>query len=144
MFNKTMQNFGYPDTLVKEYNHWCICLRPQQITLGSLVLICKDDANKFSNISNDAFQEYPKIIKSIENTLFDLFEYDKINYLMLMMIDPNVHFHVFPRYNGVKNVKGVKFHDAGWPGLPDFSKPNKIDKHIFNKIMEAIKEAIKL
>ncbi len=36
--NETIQRFGYPATLVAEYEHWLVLLRPAQATLGSLVL----------------------------------------------------------------------------------------------------------
>ncbi len=38
---------------------------------------------------------------------------------MLMMVDPHVHFHVIPRYDGDRAWDGVEFADAGWPGPPD-------------------------
>jgi len=41
-----------------------------------------------------------------------------INYLMLMMVDPDVHFHVIPRYASVRQHAGVQYADAGWPGPP--------------------------
>jgi diadenosine tetraphosphate (Ap4A) HIT family hydrolase len=37
---------------------------------------------------------------------------------MLMMVDPNVHFHVIPRYSGTRRFDGIEFPDAGWPGPP--------------------------
>jgi len=37
---------------------------------------------------------------------------------MLMMVDPNVHFHVIPRYSEPRRWNGVEFPDAGWPGPP--------------------------
>ncbi len=37
---------------------------------------------------------------------------------MLMMVDPNVHFHVIPRYPAAAQWSGVAFADAGWPGPP--------------------------
>ena len=47
-------------------------------------------------------------------------DYERINYLMLMMVDPNVHFHVIPRYSGARVVRTAStFADAGWPGPPD-------------------------
>ena len=48
--NATMQKFGYPGSLVKEHHHWCVLLRPQQVTLGSLVLAAKSDATAFSDL----------------------------------------------------------------------------------------------
>jgi len=31
--NDTIRKFGYPDTLIHEYDHWVVLLRPQQVTL---------------------------------------------------------------------------------------------------------------
>ena len=46
-------------------------------------------------------------------------DYEKINYLMLMMVDRDVHFHVIPRYAGERVHNGQAFRDAGWPAQPD-------------------------
>ena len=37
---------------------------------------------------------------------------------MLMMVDPDVHYHVIPRYEGAKEFGGQQFADHGWPGPP--------------------------
>ena len=55
--------------------------------------------------------------------LADFCSYERINYLMLMMVDPNVHFHVIPRYSEARQWDGVEFPDAGWPGPPRSSTP---------------------
>uniref|UniRef100_UPI00215A20A4 hypothetical protein n=1 Tax=Escherichia coli TaxID=562 RepID=UPI00215A20A4 len=47
--------------------------------------------------------------------------YARLNYLMLMMVDPHVHFHVIPLYEGARDWRGHSFVDAGWPKLPDLS-----------------------
>ena len=41
--NPTIEKFGYPTTLIREYEHWLVLLRPEQVTLGSLVLAAKSD-----------------------------------------------------------------------------------------------------
>ena len=69
-----------------------------------------------------------------------MFQYDKINYLMLMMIDPNVHFHILPRYSENRDFEGFYFKDYGWPGLPDFSKNNEIDDVLFFELKNIIKD----
>ena len=38
---------------------------------------------------------------------------------MLMMVDPHVHFHVIPRYEGAREWGGREFVDVGWPKVPD-------------------------
>ena len=97
MINPTIAKFGYPGTLVREYEHWVVLLRPQQVTAGSLVLAAKSDATAYGDLPAEAFAEQGHIVAEIEATLRKSIDYERINYLMLMMVDPNVHFHVIPR-----------------------------------------------
>ena len=131
----TLKKFGYPDTLIKEYNNWYLLLRQEQVTLGSLILITKNNETSLSNISESGFKEFPKIIKIIESVLSSKFGYEKINYLMYMMVDPEVHYHIIPRYSEQKHFKDTLFEDKGWPGLPALSKPNIVDKKLQMKII---------
>lgn len=119
MANETMLKFGYPHSLVREYEHWVVLLRPAQVTLGSLVLAARSDATAFSQLHPGAYAELAAVTKEIEATLLSELDYEKINYLMLMMVDPNVHFHVFPRYSGSRTIDEVTIADAAWPGPPD-------------------------
>ncbi len=137
--NSTMQKFGYPATLVHELDHWCVLLRVQQVTLGSLVLVCKEDAEAFSAISTEAFAELGVATRQIEASLGAFHPYDKINYLMLMMVDPNVHFHVIPRYAASQEFAGVEFTDPGWPAVPDLSNSVSADDHLQEKLIAALK-----
>ena len=138
--NTTMEKFGYPDTLIKEYVHWVVLLRPQQATLGALVLICKNEADTFSKISPDAFSELKEITAAIEDHLKDCFSYDKINYLMLMMVDHDVHFHVLPRYAHLRTFAQKEFNDPGWPGPPDLAQINKTGELLTGKIQRTLQQ----
>lgn len=125
--NPTIENFGYPATLVHEFDHWVVLLRPAQPTLGSLVLAAKSDVTEFSALAPEAFAELAQATRTIERALKQFIDYAKINYLMLMMVDPNVHFHVIPRYEGAREFDGLQFPDAGWPKLPDLPQAVKLD-----------------
>jgi diadenosine tetraphosphate (Ap4A) HIT family hydrolase len=116
--NATARKFGHPHTKVAETAHWLVLVRPQQPTFGALVLVCKDDAKAFSELSPAAFTDLKTAVDGIETLLRDLVAYERINYLMLMMVDPDVHFHVLPRYDGERTHGGHTFKDAGWPGPP--------------------------
>jgi diadenosine tetraphosphate (Ap4A) HIT family hydrolase len=116
--NQTIARFGYPATLVAEYQHWLVLLRPEQPTLGSLVLAARSEATAFSELAPEAFTELHSAIADIEARLADAVDFARINYLMLMMVDPNVHFHVIPRYEGARTARGVTVVDAGWPKAP--------------------------
>lgn len=143
MLSETLKKFGYPDTLIKEYNNWYLLCRPGQVTLGSMILIYKDEVTAFSKISEQSFAEFPKIIREIENIAKKAFNYDKINYLMTMMVDPEVHFHIFPRYAKDKNFEGFIFKDAGWPSFFDWKNPHEVDKTTFSKLIEKLKSEFK-
>ena len=116
--NPTITKFGYPETAVAEYDHWIVLLRPAQPTLGSLILAAKSDATAFAALDPAAFAEMATVVWHIESALERAVAYSRINYLMLMMVDPNVHFHVLPRYEGAKSEAGVTVPDAGWPAAP--------------------------
>lgn len=120
--NATIEKFGYPATLLKEWEHWVLLLRPAQPTLGSCILAAKNDATAFGALDPAAYAELAAIIPHIEERLNTVVDYAKINYLMLMMVDPHVHFHVIPRYEGSREWEGVQFADAGWPAVPQLGR----------------------
>jgi diadenosine tetraphosphate (Ap4A) HIT family hydrolase len=122
MIHATMLRFGYPKTLIADYEHWAVLLRPEQVTVGSLVMTSKSDATRFSELPEAAFAELERVTKDVEYALARALNFDKINYLMLMMSDPHVHFHVFPRYSSPRGVGDATFNDAAWPKAPDSSR----------------------
>ena len=120
--NETIARFGYPATLVAEYEHWLVLLRPAQPTLGSLVLAAKSDATAFARLEPAAFAGLGEAVADIETVLAGAVRYSKINYLMLMMVDPHVHFHVIPRYEGERSACGLSVSDRGWPKVPNLGE----------------------
>ncbi|MDQ2639512.1 MAG: HIT family protein [Pseudomonadota bacterium] len=118
MPNATELKFGYPHTRVAQTSHWTVLLRPRQPTLGSLVLVCREQATAFSALSAAAFADLQQVVRGVEAALREVVAFERINYLMLMMVDPDVHFHVIPRYQSAREFGGVEFADAGWPGPP--------------------------
>ena len=141
MPNQTAVKFGHPDTLVADYRHWCVLLRPAQVTLGALVLVCKDEARRFPDISSQAFAELAHATRDIEAGLAALRPFDKINYLMLMMVDPDVHFHVLPRYAETQEFQGTAFPDKGWPAVPDLASGVQPDSDTLAALAAAVKAA---
>ena len=116
--NETILRFGYPGTLIREYEHWVVLLRPAQPTLGSLILAAKSEVRSFAELTAEAFAELQRAAAEIEGALGAAVRFEKINYLMLMMADPHVHFHVLPRYEGEREACGVRVEDKGWPKVP--------------------------
>ena len=116
-----MRAFGHPDSLVREYDHWVVLVRPKQVTLGALVMACKERAQSFGAVSSEAFREHERVVQDIEQGLKAFSAFENINYLMLMMVDKEVHYHVLPRYSETRNFEGVDYPDPGWPAVPDLT-----------------------
>ena len=140
--NETIRKFGYPETLLAELNHWLILLRPAQVTLGSLVLAAKSDATAYSALPAEAFAEQAAAAARIECALAAFSRYEKINYLMLMMVDPHVHFHVIPRYSGTRTWNGIDFPDVGWPGPPNLKSAAPLTPEQVRQLARDIKRDI--
>jgi len=117
--NPTIEKFGYPATLIGETDHWVVLLRPAQVTLGSLVVAAKSDATAFGALAPEYHAGLADVTRRVEAMLAKAVGYARMNWLMLMMVDPQVHFHVLPRYEGAREQNGLAFSDAGWPGPPD-------------------------
>ncbi|CCW17536.1 FIG00481750: hypothetical protein [Sphingobium indicum BiD32] len=130
--NPTIEKFGWPATLIAEFTHWVVLLRPAQPTLGSLILAAKSDATAFGDLPAQAHAELKTVTAAIETALGKAVGYAKINYLMLMMVDPHVHFHVIPRYEGTRSAAGLTVADSGWPGQPDLGSAVKLDSELDN------------
>ncbi|WP_294171467.1 HIT family protein [uncultured Sphingomonas sp.] len=119
MAHATLTKFGYPATAIVETEHWALLVRPAQVTLGSLVLCARSEALAYGDLPEEAFAEQRELVSLAERLLRELVAYERINYLMLMMVDPHVHFHVVPRYEGARAYDGTDFPDLGWPGVPN-------------------------
>ena len=139
--NATMTKFGYPETVVADYERWVVLLRGRQVTLGALVLVCKTPARAFHEIGREAFAELERVTTDIEAALGRLVAYEKINYLMLMMVDPDVHFHVIPRHSGTRRLGGLELPDSGWPGPPDLKGGVEIDAATRTGLLDELKRS---
>jgi len=99
-----------------DFNHWIVSVRPQQPTIGSLVISLKRDCVSLSDLTSDEGGELALVFSKTEKLLKTAFSYDKINYLCLMMVDHQVHFHVIPRYENPVSFEGNTYKDKAWPG----------------------------
>jgi diadenosine tetraphosphate (Ap4A) HIT family hydrolase len=139
--NATLQNFGYPDSCVWQDQMWAVLLRPQQVTLGALVLCTRTSARHFSELPPDAATSHASIIQRIEQALQRFRPYDKFNILTLMMVDPHVHSHVLPRYAMAQSYGGIAFADPGWPVLPDLKHATDMPVSIRTSLLHDLKTA---
>lgn len=113
------ERFRLPEYRIADVGPWLISLRPTQPAIGSLVLSLRRPCGSLDGLSDSEAAQLAPAFRLIHKVLNSSFAPDKINYLALMMVDPQVHFHVIPRYAEPVVFRGQEFRDAGWPGPPD-------------------------
>ena len=101
----------------------------------------KGEIPELKNLLRDsAVDKNPKqkrAVMELEATLRGQpFGASKINYLMLMMRDPQVHYHVLPRYLEDREFDGVIFSDE--PGPPVLSRVARLGGHTLAKLQRLL------
>lgn len=78
------------------------------------------------------------MVGCVERVLAECFAFDKINYLMLMIVDDHLHFHVIPRYEKARQFAGQAGLDPGWPSLPNFSGGGGLDRVPLERVRQRL------
>lgn len=125
--NVTLQRFGHPGASIIEYDHWVVLIRPLQVTPYCCVLAARSDALSLAGLSREEAAELPSVIKGFETAVRQLAPAVKFNYLALMMIDPNPHFHAIPRYAEELAIDGAVYRDTDYPRPPDPTRAAELD-----------------
>lgn len=128
MLESFLEKFDATENLIFKLEGWSILLRSDQVTLGSLLLVySKGDVKSLSEVPTAAFSSLPKISRIIEESLGRLLGAEKFNYLALMMIDSQVHFHIVPRYSNPISYLSETYEDLKWPEPPSFATPFRLN-----------------
>ncbi len=137
--NQTLHKFGYPGSLIREYEHWVVLLRPAQVTLGSVIIAAKSDVRSFGALGAEEMAEWPGIVRAFESATGESFGPEKFNYLALMMVDPNPHFHGIPRYRGPVDFQGQSFTDEKFPKPPALDVVNECSDEVLAALREHLR-----
>ena len=129
--------FDEKNNLIKEYKHWKLLIRKRNTTLGNCVVITKRHLERFSEISPEEMGEFAEVLKDVEGALKRSFNYDKINYLMLMMKDAHTHFHILPRYAEKREFAGLEWTDEDWP-----KSTHRMQEDVSGEVLGKVKEEI--
>jgi diadenosine tetraphosphate (Ap4A) HIT family hydrolase len=81
------------------------------------------------------------VTADLDAALTRCFQPDKLNYLMLMMVDPDVHFHVLPRYEDTREFSGRTHRDRFWPKPVDLTQPVEADPALAGAVRDALRGA---
>lgn len=124
--------------VIKEYDYWVVLFRNKQVTIGSLIIMSKElSAHSLGDVSAEAWAQFGVVCRDVEDLLTKTFGAEKFNYLALMMDDPEVHFHVIPRYSQPVTFAGKEFVDADWP-----KATKRLAMEVDSRVLEQIKRKL--
>jgi diadenosine tetraphosphate (Ap4A) HIT family hydrolase len=132
--------FRVDELLIERFEHWIWSLRPVHCTLGAGVLSLSRGCIAFGKTTRNETAELAQVVNTVEQKLGRVFKAEKFNYLMLMMVDSHLHFHVIPRYSSVTEFGGITWKDAGWPTAPIINDGiQHMDSPVLAKIVEMLR-----
>jgi len=132
------EKFKVEELTILKNDSWTWSVRPGQPTLGSGVLSLNRYALEMSELTEKEMKDLGNIIKTLEKLVKKTFNHNIMNYLMLMMVDHHVHYHVIPRYDSKREFEGLKWKDNGWPALPNLNdNQHNTDPEILLNIKKA-------
>lgn len=135
------KKFRQQELRVAELENWSLSVRPGQLTLGAMILASKTGATSMASLPMSELREMGAGLALAERLAIRTFQAGRINFLCLMMQDPIVHFHVFPRYPEPVNRFGVDWHDRDWPGPPNIVPVETADD-VLLQIRNALGESL--
>ncbi|OGM19598.1 hypothetical protein A2685_01280 [Candidatus Woesebacteria bacterium RIFCSPHIGHO2_01_FULL_37_10] len=138
----------HPD-LIFETKHWEVYLNPDQYCLGRSVVVAKRDVGSMSDLKEEEWIDFAKLVKRFESGFKEAFGATMFNWTCLMNNayqslppNPHVHWHFRPRYAKSVKFEGIKFDDKEfghhYAKGTDFEVPEKV----FLKIIKRIKESL--
>ncbi len=132
-----MKKFRPEELCIKEFKYWIVCVRQKQTTLGDVVILLKRETQNVSGMLPEEGSEFPEVIKWYEELCREKFGAIKFNYMIMMMKDPFVHYHAFPRYDKVINLFDMEWKDNNT--LSNFASTEVLNDKLLFKIRDYMK-----
>jgi diadenosine tetraphosphate (Ap4A) HIT family hydrolase len=131
--------------LITEKSYWTIHLAPSQRYLGTCVIVLKRQCNNLSELRSEEWAEFTVIVQEIEKALNHIFKPTLFNWscfknaaFRVQNPNPQIHWHLIPRYKELTVFEGVKFEDLDFGYIPQ-----PINREISENVMENMKIKIK-
>ncbi len=131
-----MEKFKPKTRCIKEFEHWIVCIRAKQVTLGDAVILLKRQAESVGDILEEEIKEFSIIIKWYEEVCIKKFGAIKFNYMVLMMKDNFVHYHAFPRYDKNLDLFGIEWIDKDYPAIVNLKETKELSEEKLQEIKD--------
>ena len=135
-----LQKFSLDTRAIKEFEHWIVCIRAKQVTVGAAIIALKRECPSIGMMSAEEALEFPKVIKWYEELCTRRFGAVKFNYLAVMLKECFVHYHAFPRYDKDVELLGKTWKDADWPFVVNIRVGESYEDEMLGRIIKFMHE----
>ena len=109
---------------IKKFKYWNLHFCWFQHTLGTLGIILKRHAEKFSELTKEEITELGDIIKLSQKALDKTFKPDWYNIQQNCNRHRHLHFLILPRYKKPREFKGKKYEDKTFGEPIEYTREN--------------------
>lgn len=135
------RKFKVDQFLIAHVAGWRVSLRTSQTTLGAVVVSSRNGTPRMEMLDDEAQASLGTVLAACDRALRQTYGCQLVNYLALMLVDPIVHFHVIPRYNGPVERFGLKWVDADWPKPPTLGDSNQAPEGVLGAVASELKQS---
>jgi diadenosine tetraphosphate (Ap4A) HIT family hydrolase len=137
-----MEDFS--KNLIKQYKYWDVFVAQNQSYLGRCVVWCKrENALDLTDATEEEREELFYILKSLKDTVYNVFKSDWFNYSFLGNLVRHLHCHFVPRYAAERVFEGMTFRDElygkNWKTDNDFIIPEESLMKIKGLLIDELK-----
>lgn len=134
--------------IIYETTNWKIILTDDQNYLGRCIVVLKRKCGDLAELEEDEILDFFAVVKKMENVFKQTFNATMFNWTCLMNnayqttpANPQVHWHLRPRYNHIVTFAGETFKDPnfGHHYIRDEEARRDVSDELFEKILTTLK-----
>ncbi len=123
-------------------DYWTLVLNDNQATLGRVFFALNRHETDVAALTDAETVSLWAFVRETKAALSVLFAPDHFNYLFLMNLTPHVHFHIFPRYAGPRELAGQVFTDSSYGDHYDPAESRALSADAEEQLLAAVRHAL--
>lgn len=127
--------------LIFDGKRWAVVLNADQGLLGRCFCLLKRPETDLTALDEDETTELWHLLRRTRAALAQVFAPDHFNFSALMNQDPQVHFHVVPRYKTDRLFEGVTFTDPSFGGHYTVAPPFVLTDTGYANVLDTLRAA---
>jgi diadenosine tetraphosphate (Ap4A) HIT family hydrolase len=132
-----------PKRLILDGEQWAIVLNEDQSLLGRCFLLLKRPETDVTALMNEELSDLWEQARRVKRALEAEWEPDHFNYAFLMNVDPQVHFHIIPRYERRREFAGGTYADPEFGKHYGIGPARTLDPAAYDAIIATLKNRLR-